>query len=296
MDVQERAAIGNRIAKVSILWNIVLSLVKLFAGIVGCSSAMIADAAHSFSDLISTVVVMIGLQMAKKPADDDHHYGHEKIEPVAAKILAFILFITALAIGYGGIQRIQAGNYPGPGAIALYAAILSIVVKEWMFHYTLKGSQKIESTALLADAWHHRSDVFSSIGSLVGIAGARLGYKILDPIVSLIICALIIKVSVNIYMQSVTQLVDYAGDKEVVERIKAEISGIEGVIQINKLKTRLHVNKLFVDVDVAVASSLSVVEGHDIAERIRHRVEKGDYNVKYCMVHIDPYHCEEGPS
>lgn len=288
MHAQERAAIGSRISKVTIVWNVALSSVKLFAGITGRSSAMIADAAHSFSDVISTVVVMVGIHMAKKPADDDHPYGHEKMEPVVAKILAFILFITALAIGYGGIQRIQAGNYRGPGIIALYAAILSIIVKEWMYRYTLKGSKSTGSTALLADAWHHRSDAFSSIGSLIGIGGARLGLRVLDPIASLIICLFIIKVSVNIFMQSVNQLIDRAGDKETVEKIRAEIMGIEGVIQINQLKTRLHVDKLFVDVEVAVARTLSVIEGHDIAEEIHDRIEGGGYGVKHCMVHIDP--------
>ncbi len=295
MNVEERAAIGSRISKVTIVCNVILASIKLFAGIAGRSSAMMADAAHSFSDVISTVIVMIGLHMAKKPADDDHPYGHEKMEPVAAKILAFMLFVTALAIGYGGIRRIVAGNYAAPGMIALYAAVLSIVVKEWMYRYTRRGSEKIDSTVLLADAWHHRSDAISSLGALIGIGGARLGYKILDPVVSLLICVLIIKISLDIYMQSVSQLVDYAGDKETVEKIKKEISMVEGVIHINKLKTRLHVNKLFVDVEVAVAGTLSVVEGHDIAEKIRNKVEGGGYRVKHCMVHIDPYHCMEEP-
>ncbi len=291
MNAQERIKIGNKISKVTIVWNIVLSSVKLFAGIIGRSGAMVADAIHSFSDVISTVAVMIGLHMAKKPDDDDHPYGHEKMEPVVAKILAGILLVTALAIGYNGLQRIQTGNYEGPGVIALYAAILSIIVKEWMYRYTFKGSKKIESAALLADAWHHRSDAFSSFGTLIGIGGARLGYKIFDPIASLIICVLIVKVSINIYMQSVNQLVDHAGDKETVENIKADIMGVEGVIHINKLKTRVHVNKLFVDVEVAVVSTLSVVEGHDIAEKVHDKIENGDYKVKHCMVHIEPYHC-----
>ena len=171
IDAQERAVIGNKISKETILCNILLSSGKLYAGLAGRSSAMVADAIHSFSDVVSTIAVMIGLNMAKKPADDDHPYGHEKMEPVVAKILAIILLVTAILIGYNGIQRILSGNYEGPGAIALYAAVISIVVKEWMFRYTLKGSQKIESAALLADAWHHRSDAFSSIGTLIGIGG-----------------------------------------------------------------------------------------------------------------------------
>lgn len=289
MNTQERAIAGSKILKVTIVCNLLLSLIKLFAGIAGRSSAMVADAIHSFSDLLSTIVVMIGFHMAKKPDDDDHPYGHEKFEPVVAKILAMALFFTALAIGYSGICKIQAGNYEGPGIISLYAAILSLVVKEWMYRYTVKGAKKIESAALLADAWHHRSDAFSSFGTLIGITGARLGYTILDPLASLIICALIIKVSVNIYMQSVKQLVDHAGDKDIVERIRADIMKVEGVIHVNMLKTRVHANKLFVDVEVAVAGTLSVTEGHDIAEKVHDKIENGNYNVKHCMVHIDPY-------
>ena len=289
-DAQERAVIGNKISKETFLCNILLSSGKLYAGLAGRSSAMVADAIHSFSDVVSTIAVMIGLNMAKKPADDDHPYGHEKMEPVVAKILAIILLVTAILIGYNGIQRILSGNYEGPGAIALYAAVISIVVKEWMFRYTLKGSQKIESAALLADAWHHRSDAFSSIGTLIGIGGARLGYKILDPVASLIVCVLIVKVSLEIFKKSVNQLIDHAGDTDTIQKIRDDIMAVEGVITVNRLRTRVHANMLFVDVDVAVAGTLSVKEGHDIAEEIHLKVENGGYKVKHCMVHIDPYH------
>jgi len=292
VDARERGAAACKILKVTIVCNLLLSAIKLFAGIAGRSSAMVADAVHSFSDLFSTFVVTIGLHMAQKPDDEDHPYGHEKFEPVIAKILAVALFLTALAIGYSGICKIRAGDYEGPGLIPLYAAVLSLVVKEWMYRYTVKGAKKMESAALLADAWHHRSDAFSSFGTLFGIAGARIGYRILDPLASLIICLLIIKVSADIYMQSVKQLVDHAGDKEIIERIRFDIMKVEGVIHVNRLKTRVHANKLFVDVDVAVSATLTVTEGHDIAEKIHDRIERGDYNVKHCMVHIDP-HCEK---
>ncbi|PKM81122.1 MAG: cation transporter, partial [Firmicutes bacterium HGW-Firmicutes-13] len=242
-------------------------------------------------DVFSTVVVMIGFYMAKKPDDADHPYGHEKMEPVVAKILAGILFITALGIGYNGFQRIQTGNYEIPGVIALYAAVLSIIAKEWMYHYTVKGAKKIDSTALLADSWHHRSDAFSSIGALIGIQGARLGYKFFDPAASLIICVLISKVSIDIYRQSINQLVDHAGDKDTIENIRTVIMGVGGVIKINQLKTRSHASKLYVDVEVAVDSALSVVEGHEIAEEIHEKIENSDFKVKHCMVHIDPYKC-----
>lgn len=289
MNGLERVRIGNKISIVTILVNIVLTSLKIFAGIISQSNAMIADAIHSLSDVISTFAVMIGLHLAGRPADEDHPYGHEKMEPVMAKILALILLVTAFGIGYSGIQRIYAGNYAAPGIIALYAALLSIVVKEWMYHYTVKGAKKIESAALMADAWHHRSDALSSVGALIGIGGARLGYRVLDPLASLLICILIIKVSVDIYLRSVNQLVDHAGDKQTIEDIRADIMGTEGVICINTLKTRVHVNKLYVDVDLAVEGTLSVTEGHIIAEKVHDKIENGHYKVKHCMVHIDPF-------
>jgi len=286
----ERTKIGNKIGRVTIFWNIMLSFLKLLAGIIGKSNAMVADGIHSLSDIISTVAVMIGLHIAQKPEDEDHPYGHEKMEPVIAKILATILFITALGIGYEGIQKIKSGTYQTPGMIALYAAILSIIIKEWMYRYTIKGAKKLDSSALLADAWHHRSDVFSSVGTLIAIAGARLGYQILDPIASLIISLLIIKVSFEIYKQSINQLVDYAGDKNTIEQIRTDISTVNGVMRINNLKTRVHANKIYVDVAIAVDGNLSVIEGHQIARKVHDKIENNKgYKVKHCMVHVDPY-------
>ncbi|PRX29917.1 cation diffusion facilitator family transporter [Orenia metallireducens] len=290
MNQRERTKAGNRISKITIFWNVMLSFLKLLAGIIGRSSAMIADGIHSLSDIISTVAVMIGLHMAQKPEDDDHPYGHEKIEPVVAKILATILFITALGIGSDGIHKIKAGTYQTPGMIALYAAILSIIIKEWMYRYTIKGAKKLDSSALLADAWHHRSDVFSSVGTLIAITGARFGYQILDPIASLIISLLIIKVSFEIYKQSINQLVDYAGDKDTIEQIRTDISTVRGVKKINTLKTRVHANKIYVDVAIAVDGKLTVTEGHQIARRVHDKIENNKtYKVKHCMVHVDPY-------
>ncbi len=288
LNQEERIELGNRISKVTILCNLILSLCKLSAGIIGKSSAMIADGVHSLSDITSTIAVIIGLHLANEPEDEDHPYGHEKMEPIITKVLAVILFLTALGIGYGGIQKITTAKYHTPKMIAVYAAILSIVIKEWMYHYTIKGADEIDSSALKADAWHHRSDVFSSIGTLVAIIGARLGYEILDSIASLIIAMLIIKVAVEIYLEAIKQLVDYAGDQEKVDDIRADILAVEGVKGITQLKTRVHANRLYVDVAIAVNGRLSVYEGHQIAQRVHDKVEDSNYKVKGCMVHVDP--------
>lgn len=288
MKSEERFSIGIKISSITIIANILLSVVKLFAGILGRSGAMIADSIHSFSDVLSTLAVMLGLRLANQPADEGHPYGHEKMEPVMAKILASILLITALLIGYNGVKSIVTGTTVIPHKIAMYAAILSILAKEWMYRYTVKGAKKIESSALMADAWHHRSDAFSSIGTLVGVLGARMGYPILDPIASLVICILITKVAINIYKQAIDQLVDHCADAKTIEKIKYEIENTNGVINIDELKTRLHANRLFVDVEICVNRDLSVCEGHEIAESVHNSIENLDNRIKHCMVHVNP--------
>ena len=287
MDIDDRNRIGQRISGITLLTNFVLSLGKIFAGVIGQSSAMVADGFHSLSDMVSTIAVMIGLKLSSKPQDEDHPYGHEKLESVTAKFLAVILFVTALSIGYGAIRKIILGEFTTPGLIALYAAILSIVVKEWMYRYTLKGARRIESSAMLADAWHHRSDALSSIGALIGIVGARSGFLILDPLASFVICAFIAKVAVDIYLRSIKELVDHAPDKEVIYQIRNNILNVKGVLGIDDLKSRIHVNRLYVDVEIRVRNDLKVDEAHEIAEEVHLKVESNP-KVKHCMVHVNP--------
>ena len=287
MDIDDRNRIGQRTSGITLITNFVLSLGKIFAGVIGQSSAMIADGFHSLSDMVSTIAVMIGLKLSSKPQDETHPYGHEKLESVTAKFLAVILFFTALFIGYGAIGKIILGEFTKPGLIALYAAIISIMVKEWMYRYTVKGARRIESSAMLADAWHHRSDALSSIGALIGIVGARSGVLILDPLASLVICVFIAKVAVDIYLRSIKEMVDHAADKEVIDKIRNNILNVEGVLGIDDLKSRIHVNRLYVDVEIRVRNDIKVDEAHEIAEEVHLKVES-DPKVKHCMVHVNP--------
>lgn len=288
LNSEDRFQIGIRISKITIFVNLALSAIKLLAGIIGRSGAMIADSIHSLSDVLSTLAVMLGLNLAKQPADEDHPYGHEKMEPIMAKMLASILLITALLIGYNGIKSIINGTTVIPQKIAIYAAIFSILVKEWMYRYTVIGAKKIESSALMADAWHHRSDAFSSIGTLIGIIGARMGFPILDPIASLVICILITRVAIDIYKQAIEQLVDHCADAKTIKKIQNEIENTNGVIAVDELKTRLHANRLYVDVEICVDRSLSVCEAHEIAEIVHNTIEGLDTRIKHCMVHVNP--------
>ncbi|WP_432408483.1 cation diffusion facilitator family transporter [Wukongibacter sp. M2B1] len=288
MKSEERIKIANRISIITIAANVVLSAVKIFIGFIGRSHAIIADGIHSLSDVFSTVVALIGIRLANKEEDENHPYGHEKIEPVMGKILANILLLTALFMGYSGIKSIMQGDYTIPGKITIYAAIFSIIVKEWMYRYTVIGAKKIESSALLADAWHHRTDALSSIGSLVGVTGAILGYAILDSIAAIVISIFVAKVAIDIYLKSVKELIDSAADGDTIDEIKKIIHRTEGVIDIDNLKTRIHANKLYVDVEISVDRGLTVSQAHDIAENVHNKIENDMKKVKHCMVHVNP--------
>ena len=212
-----------KVSFVSIAANVLLSVFKLFVGVFAHSGAMISDAVHSVSDVFSTFVVIIGIKIAGKDSDKEHPYGHERMECVAAIVLATILCITGLGIGYTAIETILSGKYEQlvvPGALALIAAFLSIVVKEAMFWYTRINAKKIDSGALMADAWHHRSDALSSVGALFGIAGARMGYPFLDCVASVVICAFVIKAAYDIFKDAVDKMVDKSCDKETQNKIK----------------------------------------------------------------------------
>ena len=209
--------VANRVSFITIAGNVMLSVVKLLAGIIAHSSAMISDAIHSASDVFSTFVVIIGIKLSSKKADREHPYGHERLECVAAIILAMVLFITGLGIGVDAFKNIVQGKYNDlqtPGMLALVAAIVSIVSKEGMYWYTRFYAKKIDSSALMADAWHHRSDAFSSIGALIGICGARLGFPIMDSVASLVIFVFIVKAAYDIFKDALDKMVDHSCDEE----------------------------------------------------------------------------------
>ena len=280
-----------RVSTVSITVNLLLSVMKLIAGMIASSSAMISDAVHSASDVFSTIIVMIGVHISEKEADDEHPYGHERLECVAAVILAVILAVTGGMIGVSGVKTIVSGAYGSlavPGITALWAAVLSIVVKEWMYHYTVRAAGRVNSGALKADAWHHRSDALSSVGALAGIAFARMGFPVMDSAASVIICVFILKAAWDIFSDAMDKMVDHACDDETVAAMKALILSQDGVKGINWIKTRLFGTKIYLDVAIYADGSLSLTEAHSIASCVHERIEKTYPNVKHCMVHVDP--------
>lgn len=285
---EKRLKIGYKVSIVTIIGNIILSIIKIAIGIIAHSKAMIADGVHSISDVFTTIGVIIGLKLSSKKADKEHPYGHEKLESLTSVFLGIALLLVSLWIGFSGIKNLIYDNYVIPGRLAIFAAILSIVSKEAMYWYTLKYAKKINSTSLKADAWHHRSDSFSSIGALIGIIGARMGFPMLDSAVAIVIGIIIIKVSYDILKQSINQLIDTSVSDDIIKEMKKEISSISGVKNIDNLKTRLHANKIYVDVEISVESEISVEEGHNIAKNVHNIIEENK-DVKHCMVHVNPF-------
>lgn len=281
----------KQVSAVGIFGNILLVIFKLFAGIIGNSAAMVSDAVHSASDVVATLVAFIGVRASKKEADSKHPYGHERIECVASLILGSILFMTGIGIGIASIKKIILGQSDGiesPKEIALIAAIISIATKEVMFRYTRAVAKKLNSDAFMADAWHHRSDAFSSIGSLIGIGAAMLGFKIMDPIAGLIICIFIFKIAFDVIMVAISKMLDTSCGKEYEDKMSDFISAQDGVIGVDLLRTRTFGNKIYVDAEISVDGDLRLREAHSIAERVHNEVENNFDNIKHIMIHVNP--------
>ena len=288
---QDYEKTAMRVSVVSIVANFILTIFKLLAGIIAHSGAMISDAIHSASDVFSTIVVIIGVKISGRESDKDHPYGHERMECVAAIVLATILAVTGLGIGYTAAGKIAGGDYTNlaiPGRLALAAAILSIMVKEGMYQYTKVNARRIDSGALMADAWHHRSDALSSVGALIGIAGSRLGFPIADPIASVVICLFIEKAAYEIFMDAVNKMVDKACEDEVEMEFMQCAKIQDGVLGVDLLHTRVFGNKLYVDIEIRVDGGMTLQEAHGIAERVHDAIEKSFPKVKHIMVHVNP--------
>lgn len=282
--------IAIKVSIISIILNCLLTLIKFISGVISKSSAMISDSVHSLSDVLSTFVVIIGVKISNKKADSDHPYGHERIECVSAIILSGMLFVVGALIGINGIKNVtNSSNLVMPGVLALIASIISIISKEAMYQYTIRVSKKINSAALKADAWHHRSDALSSIGSFIGILGSRLGFKVFDPLASVIISLCIIKVSIDIFKDEIDKMVDKSCDKEVIDKVISVIEKNESVKNIDDIKTRQFGNKAYVDVEISVDENLLLKDAHKVAEEIHDSVENEINIVKHCMVHVNPY-------
>ena len=281
----------RKLTLVGVLGNVLLSAFKLFAGIFGRSGAMVSDAVHSLSDVFATFIAFLGMMLSKRPADREHPYGHERIECVASLVLGVILLATGIGIGQVGIRNIflvDSASLQIPGKIALVAAIVSILVKEGMFWYTRHYAKLLNSSVFMADAWHHRSDAFSSIGSMIGIGGALLGYPVLDSVASVIICLFILKVAYDILKDAVQKMMDTSCGPEFEKEIRDLVLRQEGVQAVDTIHSRMFGNKVYIDLEIEVDPNITVKAGHAIAENVHDLIEQSVKNVKHVMVHVNP--------
>ena len=293
-----RAGKANRVTWVGFLINLVLTVFKLAAGVIGRSGAMLADAIHSLSDFITDIVVLVSFRMVKKPADEDHEYGHGKYETLATAFIGIALLFVGLGILYNGAKNVWSvlvlgQSIDAPGIIALVAALVSIIVKEWLFRYTKKTGDEINSQAVIANAWHHRSDAFSSVGTLVGIGGAILlgnRWRILDPLAAIVVSLFILKVAWQITRGSLRELLEESLDEETKKSIMEIVGQVDGVLEPHGLRTRNHGNRIVVDIHVRVKNETTIVEAHNLNNVIEFRLKERFGENTLISIHTEPEH------
>ncbi|MGB9940415.1 cation diffusion facilitator family transporter [Methanosarcina sp.] len=283
------------VTKISMILNFLLTSFKFAAGILGNSSAMIADAAHSLSDFITDIAVIVGLKIARKPRDSTHNYGHGKIETLAAAFIGLVLVAAAFGIFWGGLQKVitfyQGESLPEPSKIALVAAIISIVSKEWLYRYTIVCGRELNSDAVIANAWDHRSDALSSIGTMIGIGGAIfLGghWVVLDPIAAIVLSFFIFKVAFDISYKNLNELLEASLDSETYRNIEEILISTEGVLGFHELKTRKIGNAMAADVHIEVDRELNIVDAHEISMQIENRLKETCGKNGHFSIHVEP--------
>ncbi len=291
IDSGEFTRLATRVSLVSIVGNLLLSAAKLVTGIFAHSGAMISDAVHSASDIVSSIIVIIGVKFSAKASDREHPYGHERFECVAAILLSIILLLGGLAIGSGAVEELLAWDGQSvvvPGVAALVVAVVSILGKEAMYWYTRHYAKRLRSDAVMADAWHHRSDALSSVGALVGIVGARMGVPVMDTVASLIIVAFIIKAAYDIFMDAIGKMTDRSCSEQTERALRTCVMEQQGVLGIDLLRTRMFGNKIYVDIEILADGQISLLAAHEIAERVHSAIETRFCEVKHIMVHVNP--------
>ncbi|MFD2213836.1 cation diffusion facilitator family transporter [Metabacillus endolithicus] len=282
-------------AMIGVVGNIVLAIVKGAVGVIAESRALVADAVHSASDVAGSLAVFIGVRAAKQPPDEDHPYGHGKAESIAAIIVAVLLFLVGLEIGKSSFESFFE-EIEAPKPLAIYAVILSIVVKEWMFRYKFKLGKRIKSDAIIVNAYEHRSDVYSSIAALAGIGAAIIGQKMgidwlvyADPVAGLFVAILVIKMAWKLGAESIHTTLDHVLHDEDVVDLKDTVSKISEVKKIDELHAREHGHYVIVDIKVSVDPHITVEEGHNIGKLVKEKLMSEHEHVQNVMVHINPY-------
>lgn len=288
--MKERFALAKKVSYYTMAGNFIMSLIKIIVGLTANSWAMLADGFHSLSDVISTFGVLVGLRIARQPADDSHPYGHGKAESITAKIIALMLVFIGFSTIVGAFNRIQSPELGIPGIAAVAAAVVSMLVKEIMFRYTILAGKKINSPALIADAYHHRSDAYSSVASLIGIVGARRGFPFMDPVAGLAVGGCILYMGIKIARDSINNLMDAAVDEMVIKEMEQCAQGVEGVKEVRDVKARNYCSYYCVEMTLAVDPEISITHAHDISETVKESILKQNFSTLEVLVHIEPSH------
>lgn len=295
MTEQERVKGIYRVTIVGSVVNLLLVVFKFVAGLLGSSSAMIADAVHSLSDFVTDIVVIVFVNISGKPEDEDHRYGHGKYETLATVIIALALFAVGVGILVDGVKDVAAvvngAVLPAPSMIALIAAALSIVAKELLYRYTAHVGRKLDSQAVVANGWHHRSDAFSSIGVLVGIGGAMLlgeKWRVLDPLAAIVVSAFIIKVAVDLIKPCLDELLERSLPAEVEQEIEQIILSEEGVTSPHHLRTRRIGNRYAIEVHIRMDGNLTLSEAHRITTAVEQKLKSRYGSATHVGIHTEP--------
>ncbi|MDU4862933.1 MAG: cation diffusion facilitator family transporter [Terrisporobacter othiniensis] len=280
---------ATKVTLISIIWNVILTFIKVLGGILGKSNAMIADGLHSASDIISSIGVLIGNKIAKTPNDKEHNYGHEKAETLVSFLLSMLLIGVALKISLNGINSlIHLNDVQVPTFLPLIISVISIGIKEYQYKITIKVAKKINSPSLKADAWHHRSDALSSVAAFIGIGGSLLGFKALDPIATVVVGLFVAKVGLDIFKDAINELMDYSINENDESQIITIANDTDGVLNIGELRTRKHGSMAYVDLTICVNKDLTVLQGHEIANKLEISILEKLQIVKGITVHVEP--------
>ena len=281
---------GSKVTLVGVLVNTLLIVLKLVAGIYGSSQALIADAVHSFSDLFTDAVVLIGIKISKKPPDKTHHFGHARIETLASTIVGMALIGTALYIGIEASLTIYRHTEYHPTTLALFGAGVSIVLKEVLYHYTIRTGRRIKSQLIVANAWHHRSDALSSVAVFIGVAGTQINpsWHILDSFAALLVSFFIVKVGLEILRDALREFTDTAPKQEIIGKIQQCALSVNGVVDTHDLKVRTSGGFYQMEIHIVVDGQLTVLEGHKIAKAVEGCLVEDVGNIGSITIHVDP--------
>ncbi len=280
---------GRHGAKIGITANTLLFAGKLAVGVLGRSQAMLADALHTAADAFTSLGVYIGLKIAQKPPDAEHPYGHGRAESIAAKLISFALILAGLKVAFDSALYIIRRDYAVPHAYTLAAAVISIIVKEWMFRYTYAIGRKIQSGSLKSDAWHHRTDALSSVAALIGITGARMGLPVLDPLTGIAVSIFVIKAGLRLFHEAYDELMDAALPGDIIGNIRKLAMDIEDIRGVKDIKGRKMGIDIMLDMTIEVDGGMSVEKAHIITARIKRSVLRNVYGAKDVLIHVEPY-------